>query len=771
MGRLRFKHEEQSDNTTPNLSLIKSFQSNKNAQNEYSKMIENKRQFLKNQGINTSKMSDVDIQREYSFRTQPKKEISKAPERTEKEHQLRHKSAVKELENSQKLKGIKEEVLPTIDALVGWIPVMGDAINAGASEELKNLGDKEAALERGILGTTGMALNLIGIPYLFSKKGAASLLSSYLGSGIAGAISNNNPEARLAGALVGGVTPDIAGNFVQNAKQALKNYKLGTELYRSIESTPIYHMNVYHSVPESQMWTGQPLIWSKTNALHHVGDYTTANNVAKSIEQNGEKAIIKSGDLRYTTNSIVYRNPNNTDPGVWMPEIDKGLNYSDNFYSIINNPNLEGTLKFGDDADIIAYKNLYEGKGKTSYGITNPNTILYNDNIIFMKNPITNGFIENGRDVTTGKAVQELKMDGFNDIRLIVNDFQYDPNSNKFIYNIPGKARVKGTVLDNGNIQIYEYTQDGSDLISKGVFTKDELLTKLKEEQNSILSESNTFKKYNYLEADKIPEYTGNSLSTDTSNLNQNLIEKIKQSIQDDIDLIYKSPEYEEKFLNSGFTSKQYNQFLKEIQQLKDEAVATYFKNSNNPNIFGLSNTKNLTYGYNVSIIKNEIEDFIKSVIFHEFGHVQNRASEIINNEFIEELLQNVQYNKYPMLNEIRKYNEKLIDTYRMPGLKEDVLPKLRSKEIDPDYFNYAIGDSEELMQRLRQGMKGQIENGISNEDVLEAYNLTGIKETDLPKFFKSDALKNMTIKILSATPLLIGSNYVFNNRNQSESN
>lgn len=550
-----------------------------------------------------------------------------------------------------------------------------------------------------------------------------------------------------------------------------KSNEIGRVFDKAIKETKVIPKETVYHGTTVERWNGNTPIVTQTGSGNAGFSVTrnpkTAQEIAlKRAEQEGGTPIVYKWEARISPNNTTHT----TDPGSFSKEFDNNFVYDSTLgYS----PEVAGTNSlnmYGND--VIAYENLFErGNGDNiSYLITNPNNLIIKDpnHIAHIEAPQTNQFIENGRETFTGKGVEDLKYDGFDDFRLLGNNIQVE-DANTINFTIPGKGFYRVTDLEDGRVYV--------SMINKGkrknqIISRSEFVQDLMNEKKNILSENNTFRKLAYLEADAKQTQTvqnGEALNQDISKLNQDLINKIDQTVQDNIDLIYKSEEYANRFKKAGFTEAEYNEFLKEIDELKRIAIATYYRTFN-PSQHGISNLSDLTYGFNLNTIAEDIEEFISSILFHEFGHTQYRASEIqqllINSSGIAE-----KASKFPMIEKVRKYNEHILSLYNVPKAQrmDNIIGKFSN-----DYYEY-VTKNEELTQRLRQNMKSRIENGLedsnSNESWNKLFSRPEVQSTELTEFYKRIPLKSMVSKILSVTPIILGTNYVYNNNKQQKSN
>lgn len=743
--RLTLQSDQTNNRNTKNAELRLQSKITANGYVDYIKKFfinNNKKVFVANKGyIDPNSATDEELLAGYQFEKSKEQETAKqgqfeqGTKRIPKEQTKRHAEAEKQLENEQKAKfaGQFNDFLD--NGPIRYIPFVYSFNKLANANNIRKWGNEDLYRQWSDEGGLSALIDT-GTTLLFGPMSRNSIIGTMIG-GQAGKYIGEKYDhpilGEITGSMIGGGVPDLARNLIQNTRQALRTYNVARTFNNSVNNTEITHIPVWHSTPYKI--EGPVRIKGEINDGFNVSLNRKDNDVIKK-----GLSHVNEGPI-YTYEGTIRQTSNNTS---YYTGEDLG------YYNYISTPGAYNN-------DIVYYNNTFDPiPSRQSAMVTNPNTIVLNDNILFMnKNPFEESIIIDGKN-SSGKYVQEAKGDGFDELRQLTNNF-VDNSDTKKSFIIPGKGHYIIENQKDGLLKVIIKNVRNSTISERNGISKEQLLEEIKSETDNILSEFNTYRKFSYLENDnkKVP-WSPSYLDDDNSYLNQQLINKIKQSIQDDIDLVYKSSEYKIKFLKAGFTEDQYKQFLKEVQQVKDEAIATYYKNSMGN--LGKSNNHNLTYGFNINNIINEIEDAIESTLFHEFGHTQNRASELKDMIFNPERGDFDIVHKYPMLAEIRNYNESILNKYNIKN-NMDI-----SSDINTSLIPY-VTKNEELLQRLREGQRKQILEGISDENINKVYDFPEIKLGALPKVYKKEPLNIMTKSILSMTPLIIGANYVYNNR------
>lgn len=520
------------------------------------------------------------------------------------------------------------------------------------------------------------------------------------------------------------------------------------EFSRSIDNARFVNMPVEH-VSTNGLTEGANLnSFSNYDVGFHfspAGSTTTRN-----IQTATKAPFIRTGTFTYTNNTMpVFV----VDKGNWTynfnPEIYKGVNPG-------TTP-AENAMALNSKAPNYTYINNYEGNGAQSYMTVEPGQVVLSKNIEYPQKPLEiahtdpknasikvlgDGTRVRNDDYQTSLNSPFWRANNYFQKHVIQDSYGYIPNFKVHTFIQNGKeyrignfsGEDKYIVLDNitGEWDSRRVSLDKA--IDKILDQRERDLSKLDKFQRELINQS------------KVAYDEDKALFQDFATKNEILKSGIMQSINNDIDDIYLSDEYIDRYLETlGFDKN--NQKLREDARKYIEQDTRNVYNKTIPVVYeapshklGSSNHDYYTNDpdkkpilYRVGLNTNIPQDRmfkVYSTIFHEFGH-------------------DVYASDTPLGNLVRHQASKIaknIDDYSIES----------AVKADPKFYYGYLNTPDEFRQRIMEGFKYGVENGLTSEEI---YNSELFKATQLPQFFKKDFLIKALDTMLALTPFVIKRN------------
>ena len=505
---------------------------------------------------------------------------------------------------------------------------------------------------------------------------------------------------------------------------------VGREFNRSVKNTRFVNVPVEHVSPNG-ITRGSALdVGEEGIHLSPTGSPTTY-----TIQRTTGYPFVRTGTWTFS---------NNTRP----VEV-----YDAGYFGKGFNPDFDAKVSNG--VTNFSYTNNFEGQGNTSYLTTEPNFGLQ-----LSKNTNNNASRVNWEelDIITPEGIKLA------DNTLISQDIldqsirpleKYFHPSNifnediiqdgvkigkKFIYVGNGRQysieRYPGKFVVNTpeGSKTFPFSTEGDILNSKGQARNNAHQFILDSRDNWIESLDNISKEIVRRQL-IAPERT-----VPTSELVDNSIisDYIRSSVQSDINDVYLSEEYINRYMKSlGINPANKDMREQVISRIKQDLDETYKTNQPifyiyHPREGGISNSFFRVYGINGGADQNYFND-MTSTIFHEFGH-------------------NFYGQETPTGKYIASYSQKLL---------KDNPPELTlgaevSQMIDPEFKGFLeyLSNPNEFRQRIMEGVRYGIKENLTPEEIYNECNIQSFKT--LKKNFRKPFLIKMLGLMLGTTPLIV---------------
>lgn len=694
----------------------------------------------------------------------PQPQIGQAQEYSEEEHKRRQKLAEKEKEREEKVEGLHRLHEFTNNSPVRFLPFIYPFTELSIAHSARQYGDENLYTSAGangvISGLVDTATLALGVPTMRSIAG--SVIGGEVGKYI-GEKYDHPILGEITGAVIGGGVPDLAKNFVQNARQALRNYNIARTFNKSINNTKDFlHKEFYHVAKEP--FKGQPRIYGDDNwGFHVTDDPQVANKIYKNFKEQGYNPVIMSGDMRM--GDVKYRID---DPGSFSSWADENFRwiYDDVDYSLGLHPQESEALRFSNEANIIAYPNKYESipeRDNISYAILNPTEMKIN-NIQTLPQKIE--ALEIPKNEINSPFQQYL-----------INFHDNLPSHNKNIQKsgMIGPTEYKIAQRPDGTYGLFN-----TDTFETIDFKNEqELLNYLKNLHSDYINSLHPAERELYLKYNTVPEIDmKRQFYRDWGEINPDLTPEVKKVTQDIVDTKI-SDDYQDKFIkfrtedwmNQGFSEEsalelangEYNAYITKLQNLQETYTPkqfSYYKDwlsnySMGVQGFTTDNTTNLwlrprKFGDKYSITRKPNELFsddlydIENTIGHEFEHLI-----------------------YNMSDPIREHTSFVFKEYGSP-----------LEHIKPEYKNYVssldsksqayISDENELHSFLRPIAEEAERTGESFEQV---YKRTPKNIRYYLNFFDDDYVINIGSKMLTTLGISTAGYNLLSNNDNTNSN
>ena len=313
-------------------------------------------------------------------------------------------------------------------------------------------------------------------------------------------------------------------------------------------------------------------------------------------------------------------------------------------------------------------------------------------------------YSQNGRDYYIGENVNRSKI-----IYRLPNESDYnmiEPTSEQDYWRI--RNEVENAILDSR----YNFIESLPDNEIKSLVRSSNVNSKLKKSISAAVSPNNRF-----------------------TNM-------LKGKVQNDIENVYLSDEYIDRYMRSLGLNPKSRDFREQIRSMLSNDIYTTYDNAtpkvyvNNHNNGGTSTTispKEHIYGINTNTDSYYLNNDWTSILFHEFGHNLWHDS--------------TQFSEY-----LRKYNKRQIGNNFTPS-------DLTEVALRPENQAYAqyLQNPDEFRQRIMEGVRYGIKEGLTPEEIYNKCEICGFSV--LKRYFKKDYLIKMLELMLGATPLLNNTN------------
>ena len=667
-------------------------------------------------------MTDDEIDKAILLESQQPTQIT-ADTRTA-EQQAAGRKAFKQKEQEQKAVEALDKTDAIMSSSTDYIPLIGSLLRAGQYNFARDhLGYQYASNRYGLSPVISSTLDVATLPLGVSAKAlAASYAGGMAGKYVGDKYFDNPHLGQFVGTLIGHPIYANASKVAQKADTAYKGYQLGKKLNKGVKDTQLITIPVEHVSPNG-MTKGSALdVGEEGIHLSPVGSSTTTN-----IQQKTGYPFVRTGTWTFS---------NNTKP----VEVQDVGYFGKGFNADFDNKVSNGVTNF-------KYTNNFEGKGNTSYLTTEPSfglqlsknrKIAEDDRYLSQSAEVVPEGLRLPDGTYTPKKEDANKM--FADLKEYFQDWEVrsDPSSSyqQIVFNqngveFPVKRFLKQPDVwhvwnpQNGEVRSFD-PKDGyvNTLNSAKSYT-----LKLR---NDLIGELD-YPGQLMVKRSKIAPEKSKAVDDDIDVGGTEVGDYMMKSLQNDIDEIYLSPEYIDRFMSRipGDHSRidVIQQIKQDLQGIKDKTKPVLFKGSpaNRGTSWGSQDSGETQFF--VAINPYQTIPNLKwwdSTLFHEFGHSIYRSDTSIAKNIIEA-------------------NEDLTK-----NIKNHIIftPK---NEGDAQFLEYISGPNE-FRQRIMEVVRYGIRESLTPE---ELYNSPIMNKVKLGKYFDKDYLVKMFKYMLATTPLI----------------
>lgn len=521
---------------------------------------------------------------------------------------------------------------------------------------------------------------------------------------------------------------------------------LSKELNKSIKNTQFINVPIEHVSPNG-ITKGSALNVGKEGIHFSPTGSSTTPKVEDFLLNQKQFPFVRTGNWTYS---------NNTKPVIVQDTGYFGKGFNPDFDAKVNN----GIINF-------SYTNNFEGKGNTSYLTMEPSWGLQ-----LSKNTTNNAsridwdapdiVVPEGVKLADGTLIP--KSDEY------LDDLEKYFNPDNIIYKDITKDGVKigrkERYLQNGReYSISRYPDKISVVTPDGVadfpFPKDGDILSILKGKREALQQARQFilnSRDNWIQSlDEIPkdivkrsliapnskeDISGNRNLTSLID-NSKVADYIKASVKSDIDNVYLSDTYVDRFMKSLKLDPNDKEYRKNITMRLQNDLEKTLK-TNKPIFYqhdahegGISSYASRIYGINGNAGCKYFDTDWSSVISHEFGH-------------------NLYNQDTPTGQYIKSYTQKLLKE-NSPEYK---LNSEIARAINPDvadFINY-LSKPNEFRQRVMEGVRYGIKEGnLTPEEIYNECKVPGFLA--LKKYFTKPYLIKMLGLMLGTTPLIVNTN------------
>lgn len=692
-------------------------------------------------------MSDEDIDNILERQQIAKQTVPQlSQDKRTKQEQKKSEKAFEEKVKQKELQDRLDEADAVMSVSTDYIPIIGSLLRGGQYNYVRDhLGWDYANNRYGWSPIISGTLDLATIPF---GVGVKSLASSYAG-GMAGRYVGDkyfdNPHVgQFIGMLIGHPTYNIASRTASKANNAYRGFQLERTLDKAVDNTQLINVPVEHVSPNGVTKGSTLDVGEGGIHLSPVGS-STIPQIENYLLSQGQFPFVRTGTWTFS---------NNTKP-VKVQDVGYfGKGFNPDFDTKVNN----GITNF-------SYTNNFEGKGNTSYLTTEPSQGLQ-----LSKNTTNNAsrIDWNTPDVITPEGIRLADGTLIKD-RSGLNDLEKYFNPREIFYDdiIEDGARIgkKVTYLQNGRkysvstypgeyyvqtpegTQSFPFPNDGNTLdILNGRrealrHARQFVLDSRDKWIQSLDNVSQDIVRSRLISPESIPDKYGDRDLTLLIN-NSRIGNRIKASVQQDINDVYLSNEYITRYMKSLGLNPNNREFRDQItRRIANDLQETY--ETNDPIFYqyhsregGISNSGNRTYGINGNADYRYFDNDWTSVTFHEFGH--NLYG------------QNTPTGKY-----ISLYTRNLLKNNPV----EYSLKTQLAREVNPNIRKYTdyLSDPDEFRQRIMEGVRYGIKENLTPEEIYNQCNVQGF--LDLKKHFTKQYLVKMLGLMLGTFPVIFKNN------------
>lgn len=500
---------------------------------------------------------------------------------------------------------------------------------------------------------------------------------------------------------------------IQNSSNVINKARLAYEMNKGIKGAQFTNVPIEHVSPNGVTKGAALDVGQEGIHFSPAGSSTTP-----TIQKTMNYPYIRTGTWTYT---------NNTQP-VGVTDVGQfRRGYNPDFDNKVDN----GFFNF-------VYTNNFEGKGNTSYLTTQPSwgfQLSKNIQAPYKKSwnqPINKvDGVWQLPDKTKTPNLSKFNEE-FGELKDLFQSFKPHTEFKNMGWEglVFDQNGAKFTIIKNkeGEYNVWNpYTKDW-DFFDNYIEARDQVISLRQKMLDTLPEEAQLF-----IKESKITPELPNKFSSNIETKNPELIKIMKESIADDIDQVYLSDEYIERFIkNTGVDpniKKDLSKAIKyELQkQLNLTHPVLYKTNLNNA---GASSRQGDVYqaGLNTHVYYNGLRNW-DSTLFHEFGHGMYK-------------------NDLQLMSAIKKYNNTITK-----NIKNNVLPEA-NKTYGKQFIEY-VSEPDEFRQRIMEVVRDGIKSGKSIE---EMYDSKIMDKVALKGIFNEQFIKQM-LSVMLSVPVLVNTN------------
>ena len=534
------------------------------------------------------------------------------------------------------------------------------------------------------------------------------------------------------------------------ARNAVSNLKavVGREFNRSVKNTRFVNVPVEHVSPNG-MTKGSALdVGAEGIHLSPIGSSTTTN-----IQRTTGYPFVRTGTWTFS---------NNTRP---VEVQDMG------YFGKGFNPDFDSKVQSG--ITNFSYTNNFEGNGNQSFLTTEPSFGLQ-----LSKNT------QNSRINWDAPAVKTSE-----GLRLV--DSTITPDLRGTLYNylgLPSKsfnyASIKSHPEWGKGFSVQKYSQNGRDYYIGENSNRSKVIYRLPEESDFRMIEPTSEQDYwrirgeiedailtsrhRFIESlpdNEIKDIVrsqgiskeadlSKSLDNSYSIKNTRLGDILQSKVENDIQDVYLSDKYITRYMESNGISpenRDFREFLKkrisyDLYKTYNKALPIFYRaralngGVSNASVDYFGRPVQFRYGINGNTLPDYIQNDWTSILFHEFGH-------------------NIFQDTTPFSKYIQGHSATLRRNYPLEFTK----PEYILQSYDPNTAVGYLSNQNEFRQRVMEGVRYGIKEGLTPEEIYNECNVLGF--TELKPYFKKDYLIKMLGLMLGTTPVIV------NSKNNDKSN